>query len=152
MVRHFGCWNLFHHGGPFLHDSFRYLHVLPCCCWIPSAALWPQLILLDSAVDSKSAHILKLKVVVLLEYLLLDYPLGSHLRPCFLRCSAVLRLQLDYARSTLCQDASLQLSFAFWTLVALLQILFTEESAAQLPSGVAKMKMLKFHQVPCVIL
>ena len=97
-----------------------------------STALWTQLVLLDSAVDSESTHISKSKVAVLLDCLLLDYPLGYRLRPCFLRCSAVLHLQLDYARLTLCQDVSLQLSFAFWTLVALLQIWFTK-SAAQLP-------------------
>ena len=130
MVRHFCYWNLFHHGGPFLCDFFRYLHVLPCCCWIPSIILWTQLVLLDSAVDSESTRISKSKVTVFLDCLLLDDPLGYRLRPCFLRCSAVLRLQLDYARLTLCQDASLQLSFAFWTLVALLQILFTEKSVA----------------------
>jgi hypothetical protein len=126
------------------NKRLSYLHVLPCCCWIPSTILWTQLVLLNSAVDSESTHISKSKVAVLLDCLLLDYPLGYRLLPCFLRCSAASLLQLDFVRSTLCQDASLRLSFVFWTLVALLQIWFTK-SAAQLPSGVAKMWMLKIH-------
>ena len=122
MVCHFCCWNLFHHGGPFLRGSFHYLHVLPCYYWIPSAALWTWLVLRDSAIDSESTRISKLGVAVPLDCFLLDYPPGYRLLPCFLRCSAASLLQLDFVRLTLCLDASLPLSFVFWTLVALLQI------------------------------